>query len=322
MSDITLTASARSALTSLQGTGSLMSRTQGRLTSGLKVASAIDDAVAYFKAKGLSDRASDFTDRKTEIDQGISSLKTSVNGTAVSDNILKQMKGLINSARTADNRTRATLTSQFNDLARQLNSAQTDASYQGLNLINNSSASMTVYFNQGTSASLQVQAQNLQVSAIFSDLADAAIAYGWVFGTSSGTLSNLLQLGGASFAAQDSNGAWVSGRTTMEMGFSVLSDSTSEAMVLDAVSHQVDSAISNIRAASARLGGNVTFLQTRLDFTNNYVGTMTEGSGKLTLADLNEEGANLVALQTRQQIGIQSLSIAGQQQQAILSLLR
>jgi flagellin-like hook-associated protein FlgL len=40
------------------------------------------------------------------------------------------------------------------------------------------------------------------------------------------------------------------------------------------------------------------------------------------LADLNEEGANLLALQTRQQIGIQALSFAGQSEQAILSLLR
>ncbi|HBM11605.1 MAG TPA: flagellin, partial [Rhodospirillaceae bacterium] len=42
------------------------------------------------------------------------------------------------------------------------------------------------------------------------------------------------------------------------------------------------------------------------DFTNEYVNTLQGGSDKLTLADLNEEGANLVALQTRQQLGIQS----------------
>ncbi|HTZ40457.1 MAG TPA: flagellin, partial [Syntrophales bacterium] len=92
--------------------------------------------------------------------------------------------------------------------------------------------------------------------------------------------------------------------------------------VIEDLTNLVDSAISKVRAKSAEFGGDVTFLQARLDFTTNYVNTMTEGSGKLTLADLNQEGANLVALQTRQQIGVQSLSIAGQQQQAILSLLR
>ena len=73
---------------------------------------------------------------------------------------------------------------------------------------------------------------------------------------------------------------------------------------------------------SSQLGSNVAILQTRLDFTDQYVNTLEGGSDKLTLADLNEEGANLVALQTRQQLGIQSLSIAGQQQQSILALLQ
>ena len=70
--------------------------------------------------------------------------------------------------------------------------------------------------------------------------------------------------------------------------------------------------------------GGVTdaILETRLNFTSSYVNTLETGSDKLTLADLNEEGANLVALQTRQQLGIQSLAIAGQQQQAILGLLQ
>ena len=299
MADITLTASARSALTSLTGTASLMSRTQGRLTTGLKVASAIDDAVSYFKAKGLTDRASDFTDRKAEIDQGISSLKAAVNGTSIADSILKQMKGIIGSVRTADSATRATLTSQFNDLSAQLTSAEGDSSYQGLNLVNNSTASLTVYFNQGTGAALKVNAQNLNTSVLLTNMGANAASV---------ALTVLLAAGNVN--------------ATVAAGFSVLSDSTSAASVLDSLTAQIDTGVNTIRASAARLGGNVTFLQTRLDFTNNYINTMTEGSGKLTLADLNEEGANLVALQTRQQIGVQSLSIAGQQQQAILSLLR
>jgi flagellin-like hook-associated protein FlgL len=101
-----------------------------------------------------------------------------------------------------------------------------------------------------------------------------------------------------------------------------MTNTKSPAAVLNKLAAMLDSAISKERGTAAQLGGNVTFLQSRMDFTANYINTMTSGSGKLTLADLNTEGANLVALQTRQQIGIQSLSIAGQQQQAILSLLR
>lgn len=297
MSDITLTASARNSLISLQSTNSLMSRTQNRLTTGLKVSSAIDNAVAYFKSQSLTDRAADFSNRKSEIDQGISSVTAAINGTTTSESILTQMKGLVDSARTADSTTRATLSSQFNNLAQQLNSAVGDSSYAGLNLVNNSTASLTVYFNQGTSAALTVNAQNLNTSVLLS-LASAA---------SAGTLS--VMMAGGTVA-------------TNSAGFSVLSDSTSASAVLDNLDSQISAATSTVQASAARLGGNVTLLQTRLDFTTNYVNTMTTGSGKLTLADLNHEGANLVALQTRQQIGIQSLSIAGQAQQSILSLLR
>ena len=301
MADITLTATARNSLLSLTGTASLMSRTQGRLTTGLKVATAIDDAVSYFKAKGLTDRATDFGVRKDEIDQGISGLKAAVNGTTLVDGILKQMKGIVNSVRTADSTTRGALSGQFADLAKQINSAVRDASYQGLNLVDNSSASMTVYFNQGTTASLKVTAKNLNASVLMTTMGTAATAGGIAM------VGNMLAAGGAAVA-----------------GFSVLTStaSNSPGSVLDHVAAVIDRGISQIRSQSALLGGNVTFLQSRMDFTNNYINTLQEGSGKLTLADLNEEGANLVSLQTRQQIGIQSLSIAGQQQQAILSLLR
>ena len=299
MPDITLTATARNSLLSLTGTSSLMSRTQGRLTSGLKVASAIDDAVSYFKAKGLTDRANDFAARKDEIDQSISTLKGALNGTSLVDALLKQMKGMVNSVRTADSSTRAALGSQFNDLAKQINSALQDSSYQGLNIVDNSSASMTVYFNQGTSATLNVHAKNLRASKLLTTM---------VNGASQGTAASDLV-----------NAAGGTG-----LGFSNLTSQTaiSPATILDHVASIIDKGISQIRSQSSLLAGNVTFLQSRLDFTSNYINTQQEGAGKMTLADLNEEGANLVSLQTRQQIGIQSLSIAGQQQQAILSLLR
>ena len=299
MSDITLTATARSSLLSLTNTASLMSRTQNRLTTGLKVASAIDDAVSYFKAKGLTDRAADFSGRKDEIDQGISSMKAAINGTTLVDSVLKQMKGIVNSVRTADSSTRTALGSQFNDLAKQINSAMSDASYQGLNLVDNSAASLTVYFNQGTSASLNVHAKNLRASKLLTTMVAQASA--------GSAVSDMVNAAGGT-----------------GLGFSNLTSQTSvsPAAVLDHMSAIIDKGISQIRSQSALLGGNVTFLQARMDFTTNYINTLQEGSGKLTLADLNEEGANLVSLQTRQQIGIQSLSIAGQQQQAILSLLR
>ena len=84
----------------------------------------------------------------------------------------------------------------------------------------------------------------------------------------------------------------------------------------------LDSALTTLRTQAQNLGTNVAVLQTRLDFTEDYVNTLEIGAAKLTLADLNEEGANLLALQTRQQLGIQALAFAGQAEQSILALFR
>ena len=85
---------------------------------------------------------------------------------------------------------------------------------------------------------------------------------------------------------------------------------------------ELDTALDTLRSNAQTLGSNVALLQTRLDFTENYVNVLEEGAAKLTLANITEEGANLVALQTRQQLGISSLAFAGQSEQGVLALFR
>lgn len=76
-----------------------------------------------------------------------------------------------------------------------------------------------------------------------------------------------------------------------------------------------------LKQQASDLAQNLAIITTREDFTNNLVNTLTEGADKLTLADLNEEGANLLALQTASQLSTQSLALASQQSQAVLQLL-
>jgi flagellin-like hook-associated protein FlgL len=59
-----------------------------------------------------------------------------------------------------------------------------------------------------------------------------------------------------------------------------------------------------------------------LSFTSQYVTTLSGGASKLTVADVNLESTNLVTLQTRQSLAIQSLSIATSSEQAVLKLFR
>ena len=89
---------------------------------------------------------------------------------------------------------------------------------------------------------------------------------------------------------------------------------------VDTAITQLDDALTTLRSNAQTLGSNVALLQTRLDFTEQYVNNLAGGAAKLTLADINEEGANLLALQTRQQLGINSLALAAQSERSILAL--
>ena len=101
MSEVTLSAAVRGSLLSLQNTTNLVERTQGRLSTGLSVASAIDDPVLFFQAKSLSDRAYDFNEKKDGIDQGVSTVSAAVNGLEGIEEIVRQLKGIANSMKSA-----------------------------------------------------------------------------------------------------------------------------------------------------------------------------------------------------------------------------
>ncbi len=287
MADIKLSSAIRSNLLSLQKTASLVGRTQNRLSTGLKVASAIDDAVSFFQAKSLSDRATDLSTKKNDIDQGISSLTTALQAVEGAEDIFSQMKGLLLSAKGGTNSDRASLSSQYNELSQQVNNLLTDATYQGLNLVNSTAATLKISFSEKTDSFLRVTGTDNQVST-FAGISRAA----------------------ASVAATgEGNG--------LSAGWSAVGTSVSK---FDDVITHIDSAITTLRASAKTLGSNISLLKTRLDFTSEYVATLQNGANKLTLADLNEEGANLVALQTRQALATQALAFAGQSEQSVLQL--
>ena len=510
MADITLSAAVRTSLLSLKGTTDLIGKTQNRLSTGLAVAGPIDDPVAYFQAKGLSDRASDFQEKKTNIDQGISSLSTALNGINGIESLVKQLKGLALNAKSATSSQISGLVSQFNDLRNQLNYLAEDAQYQGLNLVGGTGQTLTVDLSNVTSSILSVASvdatvgtDGLNILKAVTSVGDFNVNFeGSTGGTISGsdtlsvtlaTTATTLASGTYTFAygdqtlsvtvgsagstgtsftttqtvsdagsfvievhssgytdlgrrvtnagsTQNSNDFTVefasqtagtisagttivvefdgltastllSGSYTFDYGGQTLSFAVGSAgdttktftnttdfshtaapltitiasqgnsatgnvaltgasagitaditgqvyattgglnafgavfttastsfsvgtvtgqFVVDAgivsqinsLVNRLDAAASTLRSNAQTLGSNVALLQTRLDFTNSYVNTLTAGSGKLTLADLNEEGANLLALQTRQQLGIQALSFANQAEQSILTLFR
>jgi flagellin len=82
----------------------------------------------------------------------------------------------------------------------------------------------------------------------------------------------------------------------------------------------LNTALTSVRTQAQTFGTNAATIQTRSDFTKNLINTLQTGSDSLVLADQNQESANLLTLQTRQQLSISALSISNQAQQAVLKL--
>ncbi|NTU76446.1 MAG: hypothetical protein HGA90_01280 [Alphaproteobacteria bacterium] len=113
-----------------------------------------------------------------------------------------------------------------------------------------------------------------------------------------------------------------SASVTVSSGLTVLTGS-STTVVADAITtaqNQLTDSLTALRSLAASLGNNNSLVQTRLDFTSSKITTLQTASDNLVLADTNEEGANMQALQAQSQLGIIALGISGQQAQAVLKL--
>ena len=89
---------------------------------------------------------------------------------------------------------------------------------------------------------------------------------------------------------------------------------------IEAAVSEIDSAVSQLRTEAQKLASNLSTIEIRADFTTEMVNTLNTGADNLTLADMNEEGANMLMLQTRQSLGTTSLSLSSQAAQAVLQL--
>lgn len=277
MENISLSGSVRTTLLSLQKTTDMIGTVQNRLASGKKVSSALDDAGAYFTARALNNRATDLMSIKDAISSAISVVKAATQGLDGIEKILTQMKGLAEqakSATTAADRTK--YSDQYDALRTELDNLAKDATYNGINLIKGTPDSMTVSFNEKSSATYTI-------SGIASDSAGLSVT-----------------------AANDwDNATLATGKTNIEADITKIND-----------------ALSTVRSSAATLGSTASLLTIRSDFTGDLISTLQGGADKLTNADMNKEAANLLALQTSQQLANQALAMANQSEQSILSLFR
>lgn len=386
MADISLTASMRSNLLSLQNTQKLMDTTQERLSTGNKVNSAIDNPSSYYTAKSLNNRAGDLNALLDSMGQGISTIKAANEGIESITSFVEQAKAVASSAmETADASSRAEYMKQYNEIMDQIDALAKDSGYKGVNLLNGDD--LTVTFNEDRSSSLTIQGDdattkglllnrasgwedagkvkdlytgtelesvgNSVKESVTSDdsVADQVYKKGDIYKvndkyyqinadftgdgteTISGNATEVFADEDGYFFTEDVTGAKSVGDVVaandlvkLGNGSYVKADAevTQDAIdlknsIATAVEETMD-AINRLRTMASVFGNNYSILQTREDFTENLINVLEEGADKLTLADMNEESANMLALQTRQQLAVNSLSLASQAAQSVLKL--
>jgi flagellin len=277
---ITLTSGMRKNLFSLQNTQSLLERTQKRLATGQRVQSAVDDPVNYFTALGHRQRSEDLASRKDEMSESIQLVSAANEGVEAITALIASAKSLAQSALSAA--TTAEINTLYSQYAEVLNQIDDLAGDSSYKGVN---------LLDGTAVTHEVK---------FNENGSSSLTITGFDASAQGATLSL------STHAAD---AWVSNGS-----------GTAEKAILSTVISKLDNAREALRTEAQKLSTNLSTITIRQDYTKGMINTLEDGSAELTNADMNEEGANMLMLQTRQSLGTTSLSLASQAAQSILRL--
>ncbi|MDB5427404.1 MAG: fljM [Phenylobacterium sp.] len=264
------------ALQNLNSTQSSLMTTENRINTGMKVASAKDNAAVWAIAQGQRAVSSSLNSVVSSLQRGQSTVDVALSaGTSVSD-LLNQMKekALAAADTTLDTASRSALNDEFTSLRDQINKVVNNAVFNGANMIKSGGTTVQALANADATAVITVAAQDLSLG-------------GTVLTTSLGT------------------------------GATINTVTSATNMIAT-----VNSAITAVSSAMGKLGTGDKALASHLTFIQSLQNTIDAGIGNLVDADLAKESANLQALQTKQQLGIQALSIANQSSSVLLGLFR
>ena len=280
LSTISLTPGMRANLFSLQQTSKDFEIVQKRLSTGLRVNSALDDPINFFTAQEHRLRAADLAARKDGMSEAIQTIKAANVGVENINSLIAQAKSLAQSALSATSTDANTFAGQYETVINQINQMARDSGYKGVNLL-----------------------QGAQLTVQFASEADTSYLNLTGFGATTG-----LNITGLSDELTTAGTNWIDGSNELDT---------------DAINTSIDNleeAMGKLRVESKTLSSNLSIITAREEFTAEMINTLGDGASKLTEADMNEEGANMLMLQTRQALGTTSLSLASQAAQGVLRL--
>lgn len=387
---------ALAALQALNNTQRSMTMTQNRITTGMKVAGAADNASTFTIAQGMRGDISGLKAASQSIALGKSTVEVALNAAQQISNKLNELKGKVTEGQ-AQNVDLAKIQQDMNSIVQSISDIGNAAQFNGVNLLNNSFSSglkVLTGLNRTsptteTISSSTVAAQNLTTATLgvaslsvtgntnvkFTEGSTFAVATGNTISiTTTNALGNAINhtfefttgaaLTTATTTTADGAAGTVAhavviagtdtGQQALAKAFDVMRDAgftinsnedgsfdvqsagviTARATTVtgltpgaigtaaSAAFTAVEGAISTVNAAVAALGTASNSLDASATFVSSLTDSLTTGVGQLVDADMAEESANLQALQTRQQLGIQALSIANSQPGSILALFR
>ncbi len=307
MSSINTNVAAMTALQTLNMTNKEMLVTQNRVSTGLRVQTAADNAAYWSIATTMRSDRMALSTVQDALGLGAATVDTATSGLTNAISISSQIKAKLVAAR-APGVDRSKIQSEITQLQSSLQNTVDSASFNGENWLSVDSTGPTTK----------------SLVASFARDSTGAISIGTITVDIGPTGSMLVDSSGGGVGILDQTRTVTSGGTytVLNLDISALTDAPADLTDLEDYIGGVDAAISAMTDAGTVLGAAKTRIDTQKDFVSKLMDAIDTGVGQLVDADMNEESTRLQALQVRQQLGVQALSLANQSAQMILQLFR
>ena len=320
MTSIMTNAAAMAALKTLRTINSEMQVTQARVSSGYRVETAGDNAAYWSIATTMRSDNKALSTVKDAL--GLGAAKVDIAYTAMNSSIdvISEIKAKLVAAR-EPGVDKTKIDKELTELKNQLQSIAVSASFSGENWLNNTTAvaagtkSVVGGFNRDVNGLVSITTLDINVTSLT------------LIGTQDESLGILTKDIDADALDPNSTGTasnyyLIDADGTAGAGTEIaLTTATTDAQVDDMV-RVVDSMLTQMTDAASNLGAVNKRVAMQEDFVANLMDSIDSGIGRLVDADMNEESTRLKALQTQQQLGIQSLSIANSNSENILQLFQ
>jgi flagellin len=312
MSSIITNVSAMTALRSLSATNMSLEKTQARVSTGLRVASAEDNAGYWSIATTMRSDKSALSTVKDALGLGAATIDVAYTATNSAIEVAKEIKNKLVAAR-QPGVDRTKFQAEIAELQNQLSSIGDSAVFSGQNWLSVDSSAAGYNASKSIVASFTRSNGAVSIGTITINTANVKL-----YDTSATAVGIVDGLRDVATGAISGTGTF----SVATLSISALTDSAADVTILEGYIKGADAAISEMTTSAATLGSAKTRVTLQKDFVSALSDALERGIGSLVDADMTEESTKLQALQVQQQLAVQALTIANQSAQSILSLFR